>query len=70
MIKNSLFDLFEGIKHYIASDQVYDDPYELLYMFLMGQRPKPCCEYKELDESGEVLYHCDSISDWYEVVSA
>lgn len=70
MIKSSLSDLFEGIKHYIASDQVYDDPYELLYMFLMGQRPKPCCEYKELDEYGEVVYQCDSISDWYEVVSA
>lgn len=65
-ISDILYNLFEGIQHYITSDPFYNDPYELLFMFLMGESPKPLCTYTECDATNEKV-PCDQIADWYDV---
>jgi hypothetical protein len=61
-----LCGLFAGIQHYIASNPFYNDPYEVLFMFLMGERIKPVCTFKEQDESGETI-ECDQLAESHDV---
>ncbi|KAL7555185.1 hypothetical protein ACHAWF_018834, partial [Thalassiosira exigua] len=63
-ISESLATLFEGIQHYIDIDASYGDPHEMLYMFLLGQHPKPACSYREVDEVGDTTFRCEQIADW------
>jgi hypothetical protein len=58
--------LFDGIQHYIANNPFYNDPYELIFMFLMGERPKPSCVYQEYDESGQATC-CGEIAEFDDI---
>eukprot|EP00392_Amoebophrya_sp_AT5.2_P006759 g6771.t1 len=46
-MKDGLATLYGGIAHYIECDPRYDQPHEILLMFLNGQRPFPRCRYHE-----------------------
>lgn len=66
-IEQLLAMLYKGIQHYILLDASCGDPYELLYMFLSGQHPKPSCKYKESDQTGKISYRCEQIAEWHDV---
>ena len=65
-MNKSLANLFDGLQHYIISDAFYNDPHEVLFMFLMGQRPKPRCKFEKDDKAGEIV-QCEQIADWHDV---
>ena len=59
--------LYSGLQHYIELDPRYDDPAEMLFMFIKGLQPLPRCAYTLGSSPDGEEQLCSNLSTCHEV---
>eukprot|EP00854_Cymbomonas_tetramitiformis_P003981 gene3981-4950_t len=65
-MRSDLAELYRGMAHYIEIDPTYDEPHEMLHMFLKGVRPLPRCVLFVPESDGH-SHQCDELAICHEV---
>lgn len=54
--------LHSGLQHYIDLDPRYDDPAEMLFLFMKGHKPLPRCSYALFDSADGQSHRCPNLA--------